>query len=72
MKYIFTGLSIKGLNLTIDTEKLKTSQDKELSNDFLEVVEEKGELQIGDLKFKFIGIVEEKSTTSSEGKRRKF
>ena len=72
MKYIFTGLSIKGLNLTIDTEKLKTSQDKELSSDFLEVVEEKGELQIGDLKFKFIGIVEEKSTTSSEGKRRKF
>ena len=72
MKLIFTGLSIKGLNLTIDTEKLKTSQDKELSNDFLEVVEEKGELQIGDLKFKFIGVVEEKSTTSSEGKRRKF
>ena len=72
MKYIFTGLSIKGLNLTVDTEKLKASQDKELANDFLEVVSEKGELEIGDLKFKYITTVDEKSTTSSEGKRRKF
>ena len=72
MKLIFTGLSIKGLNLTIDLEKLKASQDTELADDFLEVVSEKNELQIGDLKFKFIGVVEEKSTTSSEGKRRKF
>ena len=72
MKYIFAGLSIKGLTLNIDIEKLKTSQDKELSNDFLEVVEEKGELQIGDLKFKFITVADEKPATSSEGKRRKF
>ena len=71
MKLIFTGLSLKGLNLTIDTEKLKTSQDNGLANDFLEVVEEKGELQIGDLKFKFITAVDEISTANSE-KRRKF
>lgn len=72
MKYIFTGLSLKGLNLTIDTEKLKSSQDKSLSNDFLEVVEEKNELEVGSLKFKYISTIDEKSTTSSEGKRRKF
>lgn len=71
MKYIYAGLSLKGITVSIDTEKLKTSQDKELSNDFLEVVEEKGELQIGDLKFKYISTVDEKSTTGTE-KRRKF
>ena len=71
MKLIFTGLSLKGLNLTIDTEKLKTSQDNGLANDFLEVTEERGELQIGDLKFKFITAVDEISTANSE-KRRKF
>lgn len=72
MKYIFTGLSLKGLNLTIDTEKLKASQDKELSNDFLEVVEEKNELEVGSLKFKFISTLDEKSTVGSNEKRRKF
>ena len=71
MKYIYAGLSLKGITVSIDTEKLKTSQDKELSNDFLEVVEEKGELQIGDLKFKFISVVDEKSTDNGT-KRRKF
>ena len=54
MKYIFTGLSLKGLTLTVDTEKLKASQDKQLSDDFLEVIEEKNEITIGDLKFKYI------------------
>lgn len=72
MKHLFAGLSLKGLTLNIDTEKLATSQDKELASDFLEVVLEKNELEIGDLKFKFITVVDEKSTTSSEGKRRKF
>ena len=71
MKLIFTGLSLKGLNLNIDLEKLKTSQDTSLASDFLEVVSEKGELQIGDLKFKFITSVDETSTVA-EGKRRKF
>jgi hypothetical protein len=73
MKYIFTGLSLKGLNLTIDLEKLKSSQDKELSNDFLEVVEEKEELEIGSLKFKFIAILDENKSNEAAGeKRRKF
>ena len=72
MKYLFAGLSLKGLTLNIDLEKLATSQDRELANDFLEVVSEKGELEIGDLKFKFINVLDEKSATSSEGKRRKF
>ena len=72
MKYIFTGLSLKGLAITIDLEKLKTSQDKELANDFLEVVSEKGELEIGDLKFKFINVLDEKSATTDGQKRRKF
>lgn len=72
MKYIYTGLSLKGLAITIDLEKLATSQDKQLANDFQEVISEKGELEIGDLKFKYISTVDEKSTTSSEGKRRKF
>ena len=71
MKYIFTGLSIKGLTLSIDKEKLLASQDKSLANDFLEVVEEKNELQVGDLKFKFITAVDETSTGSG-AKRRKF
>ena len=71
MKYIFAGLSLKGLNLTIDTEKLKTSQDNALAGDFLEVIEEKNELQIGDLKFKFITSVDVISTEGNE-KRRKF
>ena len=72
MKYIFAGLSLKGLNLNIDTEKLKTSQDKSLSNDFLEVVEEKGELEIGSLKFKYIATVDEMSTDGCAQKRKKF
>jgi hypothetical protein len=73
MKYIFTGLSLKGLNLTIDLEKLKSSQDKELSNDFLEVGEEKEELEIGSLKFKFIAILDENKSNEAAGeKRRKF
>ena len=71
MKYVFTGLSIKGLNLTIDLEKLATSQDKELANDFLEVISEKSELEIGNLKFKYIAAVDEMSTDSG-AKRRKF
>ena len=71
MKYIFAGLSLKGLNLTVDIEKLKTSQDDALANDFLEVIWEKGELEVGSLKFKYIATVDEKSTDSSE-KRRKF
>ena len=71
MKLIFTGLSLKGLNLTVDTEKLATSQDKELASDFLEVVAEKGELEVGSLKFKYIATVDETSTNSGE-KRRKF
>lgn len=72
MKYIFAGLSIKGLTLSIDKEKLLASQDKSLANDFLEVVEEKNELQIGDLKFKYISAVDEMSTDSNGAKRRKF
>ena len=71
MKYIYAGLSLKGLTLTVDTEKLKASQDKSLSNDFCEVIEEKDEITIGDLKFKYISTVDEKSTTGTE-KRRKF
>ena len=71
MKLLFAGLSIKGLVLTIDTEKLATSQDKELANDFYEVVSEKGELEVGSLKFKYISTVDEKSTVAGE-KRRKF
>ena len=71
MKLIFAGLSLKGLNLTIDTEKLKSSQDKELSNDFLEVVAEKGELEIGSLKFKYITTVADEKPATDE-KRRKF
>lgn len=71
MKLIFAGLSLKGLNLTVDLEKLESSQDKSLASDFLEVVCERTELQIGDLKFKFISVVEEKSTTDGE-RRRKF
>ena len=71
MKMIFTGLSLKGLNLTVDTEKLATSQDKELANDFYEVVSEKGELEVGSLKFKYIATVDEMSTNNGE-KRRKF
>ena len=71
MKYIFTGLSLKGLNLTVDIEKLKTSQDDALANDFLEVIWEKGELEVGSLKFKYIATVDETSTNSGE-KRRKF
>lgn len=72
MKYIFAGLSLKGLNLNVDLEKLKASQDKQLSSDFLEVVEEKGELEIGDLKFKYIASVDEMSTEGGAQKRRKF
>ena len=71
MKHLFAGLSLKGLTLTIDTEKLKASQDRELAGDFLEVIEEKNELQIGDLKFKFITSVDVISTEGNE-KRRKF
>ena len=71
MKYIFAGLSIKGLVLTVDLEKLKTSQDKSLANDFLEVVSEKNELEIGSLKFKYISSTEDMSVEGSE-KRRKF
>lgn len=72
MKYIFTGLSLKGLAITVDLEKLKTSQDQQLASDFLEVIEEKSELEIGDLKFKFISVADEKSTTGNGEKRRKF
>lgn len=72
MKYLFAGLSIKGLILTVDLEKLKTSQDKNLADDFLEVISEKSELQIGDLKFKFLSAVDEKSTVEHGEKRRKF
>ena len=71
MKYIFAGLSIKGLVLTVDIEKLKTSQDKSLAGDFLEVIEEKGELEIGSLKFKYISSTDEMSVENNE-KRRKF
>ena len=71
MKYLFTGLSLKGLNLSIDLEKLKSSQDTGLASDFLEVIEEKGELEIGSLKFKFITSVDEQKSTETE-KRRKF
>ena len=71
MKYIFAGLSIKGLVLNVDLEKLKTSQDKSLANDFLEVVSEKNELEIGSLKFKYISSTEDMSVEGSE-KRRKF
>ena len=72
MKYLFAGLSLKGLTITIDIEKLKASQDKELSNDFLEVIEEKNEIQIGDLKFKFISELDAKTTENNSQKRRKF
>ena len=71
MKLLFAGLSLKGIILNIDTEKLKASQDRELADDFLEVIEERNELEIGSLKFKFISVVDEKSTESGE-KRRKF
>ena len=71
MKYIFAGLSIKGLVLTVDLEKLKTSQDKSLANDFLEVISERGELEIGSLKFKYISSTDEMSGEGSK-KRRKF
>lgn len=71
MKYLFTGLSLKGLTISVDIEKLKASQDQSLANDFLEVISEKGELEIGDLKFKFITAVDETSTDSG-AKRRKF
>ena len=71
MKMIFAGLSIKGLVLTVDIEKLKTSQDKSLAGDFLEVIEEKGELEIGSLKFKYISSTDEMSVEGTE-KRRKF
>ena len=72
MKYIFACLSIKGITLSVDTEKLKASQDKTLANDFLEVIEERTELEVGDLKFKFISVVDEKSTAENGEKRRKF
>ena len=72
MKYIFAGLSLKGLNLNIDIEKLKSSQDKELCNDFLDVIEEKGELEIGNFKFKYIASVDEMSTEGCAQKRRNF
>ena len=71
MKYIFAGLSIKGLVLTVDLEKLKTSQDKSLSNDFLEVISERNELEIGSLKFKYISSTDDMSVEGTE-KRRKF
>ena len=71
MKYIFAGLSIKGLVLTVDLEKLKTSQDKSLANDFLEVIEERNELEIGSLKFKYISSTDDMSVEGTE-KRRKF
>ena len=71
MKFLFAGLSLKGLTLSVDLEKLKASQDKSLADDFLEVINEKGELEIGDLKFKFITAVDEMSTDSG-AKRRKF
>ena len=70
MKLIYAGLSIKGLSLNIDVEKLKTSQDQGLASDFLEVAEERGELEIGSLKFKFVGVADEKPATGE--KRRKF
>ena len=72
MKYLFAGLSLKGLTISIDLEKLQASQDKELSNDFLEVIEEKNEIQIGDLKFKFINVLDEKKPVTNGEKRRKF
>ena len=72
MKYIFACLSIKGTTLSVDTEKLKASQDASLANDFLEVIEERNEITIGDLKFKFISVVDEKSTVENGEKRRKF
>lgn len=68
---IFAGLSIKGLVLSIDLEKLKTSQDQNLANDFLEVISERGELEIGSLKFKYISSADEMSAENNE-KRRKF
>ena len=71
MKYIFAGLSIKGLVLTVDLEKLKTSQDKSLSSDFLEVISERNELEIGSLKFKYISSTDDMSVEGTE-KRRKF
>ena len=71
MKYIFAGLSIKGLVLTVDLEKLKTSQDKSLANDFMEVITQKGELEIGSLKFKYISSTDDMSVEGTE-KRRKF
>ena len=72
MKYIYACLSVKGLTLSIDTEKLKASQDKELSNDLQEVISEKNELEIGSLKFKYISAVDEMSTDGNGAKRRKF
>lgn len=71
MKLIFAGLSIKGLVLTVDLEKLKTSQDKSLANDFLEVISERNELEIGSLKFKYISSTDDMSVEGTE-KRRKF
>ena len=71
MKYIFAGLSIKGLVLTVDLEKLKTSQDKSLSSDLLEVISERNELEIGSLKFKYISSTDDMSVEGTE-KRRKF
>ena len=71
MKYLYTGLSLKGLSLNIDIEKLKASQDKELSNDFLEVISERNELEIGSLKFKYISSTDDMSVEGTE-KRRKF
>ena len=71
MKYIFAGLSIKGLVLTVDLEKLKTSQDKSLANDFMEVISERNELEIGSLKFKYISSTDDMSVEGTE-KRRKF
>ena len=72
MKYLFAGLSLKGLTISIDLEKLKASQDQQLSSDFLEVIEEKNEIQIGDLKFKFINVLDEKKPVTNGEKRRKF
>ena len=71
MKLIFAGLSIKGLVLSIDLEKLQASQDKSLANDFLEVISERNELEIGSLKFKYISSTDDMSVEGTE-KRRKF
>ena len=72
MKYLFAGLSLKGLTLNIDLEKLKASQDQQLSSDFLEVISERNELEIGNLKFKFIAIADETTEGNNVQKRRKF